>query len=120
MIKQLPKQVSDKLTSSSVEGIAATMNLENYAALVRGKWKLIRGTDANNHFMTVLVGPYEISPDMTGYQILVLAGFQPVDAMQALGLDHKRLRTLQKNHRARLANAKANPRRGNTNSLDDL
>ncbi|UAW96432.1 hypothetical protein MPK64_gp288 [Erwinia phage pEa_SNUABM_16] len=120
MIRQMPRQISTKDFSYSIDGFAAKVNLENYTAIVRGKWRLLRGTDTSGNFTIVLIGPYAVSPDLTGYQILVAAGYQPVDAMQALGLDHNHLRTMQKEHRKRVAQSKAAPRRGNTNSLDDL
>jgi len=120
MIRKIPRQFSTKEMSFSIDGYAAKANLENYTAIVRGQWKLLRGTDTLGNFTTVLVGPYEIQPDLNGYHILIIAGFQHVDALQALGLDRTSLRTLKREHAKRVAASKSNPRVGRTNALDDL
>lgn len=120
MIRQTPKQFTTRMAGQSIDEYAAVCNLENYTAVVCGRWKLIRGTDTKGNFTVILIGPYTIIPDLVGYGILIDAGFQPIDAMLALGIDRKHLRTMQRNHRNHAAQAKASPRMGSTTALDDL
>ncbi|AWY08550.1 hypothetical protein HOT49_gp291 [Erwinia phage vB_EamM_Alexandra] len=120
MIRQIPKQHIDKQPEPNIESYAAVCNLENYTAVVRGKWKLVRGTDASGNFTVVLVGPHAVTSNLVGIQILMAAGFSDVDAMFALGVNHIEYKGWLKQQRNRNKTAKAQPRMGNTCALDDL
>lgn len=120
MIRQIPVQHIDKQPEPNIEGYASACGLENYTAVVRGKWKLIRGTDSRGQFTVVLVGPHAVTSNLVGIQILMAAGFSDVDAMLALGVNHIEYKNWLKQQRARVKVSKAQPRMGRTNSLDDL
>ena len=120
MIKQIPEQLSTKDLSLSIDSFAAKCNLENYSAVVRGPWKLLRGTNTAGKFTTVLVGPYPVTSNLVGVQILMSVGFSDVDAMMALGVHRNEYRAWLKGQRARLRETKAQSRRGSTTALDDL
>lgn len=120
MIKQIPRQLSTKDRSLSIDGFASAVNLENYTAVVRGPWKLLRGTNTSGNFTVVLVGPHAVPSNLVGIQILMAAGFSDVDAMLALGVTRNEYRAWTKTQRTRKREAAAQPRMGSTTALDDL
>lgn len=119
MIRQVPVTISSKEPNTSIEEVAFVRGFQNYSVVVRGPWRLIRCTDSVE-LKVVLIGPYSVMPDLTGYQILTAAGFSSVDAALALGAKHYEVKTWQKQQRARVKAAKAQPRMGSTTALDDL
>lgn len=119
MIRQVPIRISSKEPNTSIEEVALVRGFKNYTVVVRGQWRLIRCTDTVD-LKVVLIGPYDVTPNITGYEILTSAGFSSVDAALALGAKHYEIKTWQKQQRARLKAAKAQPRLGRTNALDDL
>lgn len=120
MIKQIPRQFADKDSKLTIEDRAAVLNLTDYTVVVRGKWKMIRGTNKNGHFTVVLVGPHAVTSNLVGLQILMAAGFSDVDAMLALGVTRGEYKTWLKQQRARVRESKSQPRMGSTTALDDL
>jgi len=120
MIKKIPTQQIDKDMALRIEDYAAACNLTDYTAVVRGAWKLIRGTNKNGQFTVVLVGPHAVTSNLVGIQILMAAGFSDVDAMLALGVTRGEYKTWVKQQRARVRESKTQPRMGSTTSLDDL
>ena len=120
MIRQLPLQLLTKDSEVTAQSTAARLGLANYTVIVRGGWQLICGTGADRSPRIALIGPYHVSPDLTGFQILNAAGYSEIDAMLALGLHRNDLRQMQKVQRARVKAVKEQKRIGSTTALDDL
>ncbi|QZE57496.1 hypothetical protein MPK71_gp287 [Erwinia phage pEa_SNUABM_1] len=120
MIKQIPRQFTEKDSKLTIEDHAAVLELTDYTVVVRGKWKMIRGTNKSGRFTVVLVGPHPVTSNLVGIQILMAAGFSDVDAMLALGVTRGEHKTWLKQQRARIRESKSQPRMGSTTALDDL
>lgn len=121
MVQKIPAQKIDKDCALRIEDCATASGFTDYTAVVRGKWKLLRGNDASGTFTVVLIGPHAVTSNLVGIQILMAAGFSDVDAMLALGVARHEHKTWLKHQRARVRQSKAQARRTTaTISLDDF